>query len=103
MASARWRLGGTARKRTSIDFDRMTPSEYLPTSLRADSMSAFCAGDNLRKRAIFSTSSGGMLRQIHHSIMLSLDSAAFGTSSMFCVDSQNQAPSLRHIFVIFTL
>ena len=74
----------------------------LPASLRADSISAFCAGFSSRKRAIFSTSSGGIDRQIHHSIMLSMGSAALGRSSMFCVASQYQAPSLRHIFVIFT-
>ena len=82
--------------------ERMTPSVYLPASLRAESISAFCAGVSSRKRAIFSTSSGGMLRQIHHSIMFSIGSAAFGRSSRFCVASQNQAPSLRHIFVILT-
>ncbi|MDG6404661.1 hypothetical protein QCD79_33365, partial [Pseudomonas quasicaspiana] len=35
------------------------------------------------------TSSGGMLRQIHHSIMLSIGSAALGRSSMFWLATQN--------------
>jgi hypothetical protein len=82
--------------------ERMTPSVNFPASLRAESISAFCAGESSRNRAIFSTSSGGIDRQIHHSIMLSMGSAARGRSSMFCVASQNQAPNLRHIFVIFT-
>ena len=80
----------------------MTPSLNLPASLRAESISAFCEALSSRKRAIFSTSSGGIDRQIHHSIMLSMGSAAFGKSSRFCVASQNQAPSLRHILVILT-
>src|SRR3546814_5716442 len=70
--------------------------------LRADSINAFCAGDSSRKRAIFSTSSGGIDRQIHHSIILSMGSAALGKSSTFCVASQNQAPSFLHILVILT-
>ncbi len=80
----------------------MTPSLNLPASLRADSISAFCAGESSRNLAIFSTSSGGIDRQIHHSIMLSMGSAALGRSSMFCVASQYHAPSLRHILVILT-
>ena len=80
----------------------MTPSLNLPASLRAESISAFCEALSSRKRAIFSTSSGGIDRQIHHSIMLSMGSAAFGRSSVFCVASQNRAPSLRHILVILT-
>ena len=43
-------------------------------ALRAESISAFCAGESSRNRAIFSTSSGGIDRQIHHSIMLSMGS-----------------------------
>ncbi|MNN73274.1 hypothetical protein D3C81_1893800 [compost metagenome] len=54
------------------------------------------------KRAISSISAGGMFRQIHHSIMLSMVCAASGKSARFCVASQNQAPSLRHIFVPLT-
>src|SRR3546814_12030886 len=75
--------------------DRITPSVNLPASLRADSINAFCAGDSSRNRAIFSTSSGGIDRQIHHSIILSMGSAALGRSSTFCVASQNQAPNFQ--------
>ena len=80
----------------------MTPSVNFPDSFRAESISAFCAGESSRNLAIFSTSSGGIDRQIHHSIIDSMGSAARGRSSIFCVASQNQAPSLRHIFVILT-
>jgi hypothetical protein len=74
-----------------------TPSLNFPVSFRAESISAFCAGESSRKRAIFSTSSGGTPRQIHHSIMFNIGSAALGKLPMFCVASQYQAPSSRHI------
>ena len=101
-ANARYRLGGTALNSTSIDFDKITPSVNLPASFLADSISAFCAGESSRNRAIFSTSSGGIDKHSHHSIMLSIGSAALGRSSMFCVANQYQAPNFLHIFVTFT-
>ncbi|MNI29874.1 hypothetical protein D3C73_837000 [compost metagenome] len=75
---------------------------YLPGSLLAESSKAFCAGVSFLNRAISSISAGGMFKQIHHSIMLSMVCAAGGKSARFCVASQNQAPSLRHIFVPLT-
>ncbi|MNF83840.1 hypothetical protein D3C84_661730 [compost metagenome] len=83
-------------------FDSTTPSVNLPFSLRADSIIDFCAGESSRKRAIFSTSSGGIFKQIHHSIMFSSAEASGGTSSTFWVAIQNQAPNFLHILVIFT-
>ncbi|MOA51483.1 hypothetical protein D3C78_1746370 [compost metagenome] len=68
----------------------------------ADNNRAFCAGVSFLNRAISSISAGGMFKQIHHSIMLSMVCAAGGKSARFCVASQNQAPSLRHIFVPLT-
>ncbi|MDF5794500.1 hypothetical protein P4203_02800 [Pseudomonas aeruginosa] len=73
----------------------------LPLSLRAESIIDFCAGDSSRNSEIFSTSSGGMFRHNHHSIMFSIGAPEAGMSSMFWVASQNQAPSFRHILVIF--
>src|SRR5690349_17743476 len=100
MASAKYRLGGTALKRISSDLDKITPSEYFPVSFRADRINAFCDSFSLRNRAIFSTSSGGMLKRMIHSIMLRSISNSSGKSSTFWVDSQNQVLSFRHILVI---
>lgn len=74
----------------------------LPASFLSESIKAFCEGVSSRKRAIFSTSSGGMLRQTYHSIILSMGSAAFGRSSEVLSGEPVEAPSFRHIFVIFT-
>ncbi len=76
----------------------MTPSLNLPASLRAESISAFCAGVEFAEARDLLHLVGRHrqadppLDHVEHGL-----GGACGRSSMFCVASQNQAPSLRHI------
>src|SRR3546814_6568915 len=77
--------------------ERMTPSVNFPASLRAESISAFCAGESSRNRAIFSTSSGGIDRQIHHRSeehTSELQSLMRISYAVFCLKKKTTPPPL---------
>lgn len=84
----------------------ITPSVNLHAFLRTEGIGACCEVFTSQNRVVFSTSAGGMDREVRCSIywanLLGIGSAACTKPSGFCVAGQYQAPSLRRILAIFT-